>query len=274
MFRPGKVQPLPVRSLEDRGALLAAGDELALLPQREVPQGTAVGDSLEVFVYRDDDLLIATRQFPVAQVGDFALLKVREVNPVGAFLAWGCAKELLVPYAEQAERMRTGRSYLVKICLDEFGRLVGTARLERCLEPEPPTYKEGDEVEVLLWRFTELGAVVIVDQRCEAVLYRDELRGDFKAGDRFPGRIAKVREDGKLDVTLRRGVAVELEAAQQALCGALREAGGFLPLHDKSSPEEIKRQLGLSKKLFKKALGGLLKRQQVELVEQGVRLRS
>ncbi|PLY09867.1 MAG: GntR family transcriptional regulator [Desulfuromonas sp.] len=274
MFQPGKIQSLTVHSLEGRGALLTAGNELALLPQREVPEGTVVGDLLEVFVYRDGDLLIATRQMPWAQVGDFALLKVREVNKVGAFLAWGCSKELLVPYAEQTERMRAGRSYLVKICLDEFGRLVGTARIERCLDPDPPSYKEGEVVELLLWRFTELGAAVIVDQRFEALLYRDELRGDFKVGDRVTGRIAKVRQDGKLDVTLRATAAEELDTAMQTVREALRSADGFLPLHDKSSPEEIKRQLVMSKKLFKKALGGLLKRQEVEFVEGGVRLRT
>jgi len=273
MFHPGKIQQLPVCALEGRGALLTAGDEQALLPQREVPEGTAIGDLVEVFVYRDGELLIATRQMPSAQVGDFALLKVREVNKVGAFLTWGCPKELFVPFAEQAERMREGRSYLVKVCLDEFGRLVGTARLERCLDPEPPPYEEGQPVEVLLWRFTELGAVVIVDQRYEALLYRDELRQDFKVGGRFTGRIAKVRKDGKFDVTLRRGAAEELEDAMQRLHEALQAAEGFLPLHDKSSPEEVSRCLGMSKKLFKKALGGLLKRRQVELVELGVRLR-
>ncbi len=273
MVVPGKVQCLTVRSLDARGAWLDGSGEEVFLPQREVPEGVAPGASLEVFVWRDEGSLIATRQKPRAELGDFALLRVSAVNPVGAFLDWGLPKELLVPYSEQPDKMRVGRSYLVKVCLDDRERLVGTARIERCLAEGAHPYRGGEEVALVVWRFTGLGAVVIVDGSYEGLLYRDEVRSSMRVGEHLDGRIARVRDDGKLDVTLRQGARAERDAAQEKLLEALRGHGGSLPLHDKSSPEEIERSLGMSKKLFKKAVGGLLKSGELVQEEGGIRLR-
>jgi len=274
MVVPGKVQTLAVRRVDARGAWLDAGAEEVFLPQREVPEEVIPGASLEVFVWRDDGALVATRQKPRAELGDFALLRVSAVNPVGAFLDWGLPKELLVPYSEQPEKMQVGRSYLVKVCLDDRERLVGTARIERCLAEGPHPFRGGEEVALVIWRFTGLGAVVIIDGSYEGLLYRDEVRSSMRVGERLPGRIARVRDDGKLDVTLRRGAADEITAARRALLEAL-QAEGSLPLHDKSPPEEIARRLGgMSKKLFKKAVGGLLKSGEIDLEEDGIRLRK
>jgi len=272
-FEPGKVCELAIVALDKRGALLDAGGEKALLPQREIPEGAAVGDRCTVFTYLDGEVLVATLNPPQAQVGELALLKVVDVNPVGAFLDWGLPKQLLVPYAEQETRMQQGRSYLVRLYLDEKRRVTGSSRIDRFLEPGQSGYRGGEEVALTVWRFTQLGAVVIVDNRCEGLLYRDEVNHTLRAGDRLQGRIARVRDDGKLDVTLRQPPGVERDAAQEDLLDKLRQEDGFLPLHDKSSPEEISRALGMSKKLFKKAVGGLLKRQCIVLEGDGIRLR-
>ncbi len=162
----------------------------------------------------------------------------------------------------------------MRLYLDEHQRVIASSRLERFIAGDADGLRDGEEVALTVWRFTQLGAVVIVNDRCEGLLYRDEVPGSLRVGDRLQGRIARVRDDGKLDVTLRRPPRVERDAAQKQLLAALAAHGGFLPLHDKSPPEEIARTLAMSKKLFKKAVGGLLKRAAIELQDDGIRLRE
>jgi predicted RNA-binding protein (virulence factor B family) len=228
---------------------------------------------LEVFIYLDrNNQLRATSREPFAEVGQFALLQVSSIGPHGAFLDWGLEKDLLSPFSEQPQKMLEGRRYLVYLCHDQQGRPIASARLEKFVEIENQDLKEGDEVELLIWTFTDLGAKVIVNDRYEALLYRDELPAGLKRGDRGQGYVARIREDRRIDVALRRPGAAGVADARDVILSALREEGGFLALHDNSPPELIRSQLGLSKKQFKKALGGLYKEKQVELSHKGVRL--
>lgn len=273
MLEIGRIQSLKIEKLDESGAWFKAGPHRILLPVEEVPAATAVGARLEVFLYRrGDGEMVATLRRPKAQEGEFALLKVRQVAKPGAFLDWGMEKDLLVPYSEQPEPMKAGRSYIVKVCVDSLGRMVGTGRIDRCLETEPVDLKEGEEVRAMIWEFTDLGAKVIINDLYGGLVYQDELPPGLKRGDRLRTYVRKIREDNKIDLSLRKSGPEGVEDAKTVILEALRKQGGFLPLHDQSSPEELKKALGLSKKSFKKAVGGLYKAGQVELTEAGIRL--
>jgi len=271
MFEIGRLNTLQIHHIDDQGAWLKTEQEEILLPATEVTEAMTAGNQLEVFVYLDrNGHLVATLRQPKAQVGEFVLLKVSAISKHGTFLDWGLDKELLVPFSEQPERMRVGRNYLVKVTLDKLGRIVGSARIDRHLETEDIELSEGQQVELLIWEFTDLGAKVIIDHRYGGLLYRDELPPGQRRGDRLKGYVKQIREDYKIDVALRRGGIEEVKEAQQTILEAL-DKDGFLPLHDKSTPLEIKQSLGLSKKLFKKAVGGLYKQRVIELTAEGIR---
>ncbi len=274
MFHVGRMNSLPLHRIDEKGAWLKAGPHQVLLPASEPLPAVTQGDRLEVFLYRNSQgELAATLQRPKAQVGEFALLKVTAVTRHGAFLDWGLDKDVLVPYREQPEPMRVGRSYLVKLDLDSQWRTVASARIERHLQKEPVDLQEGQEVDMLLWEFTELGAKVIINHRYGGLLYQDELMPGQRRGHRLKGYVKRIREDHKIDVTLRRGGARDVEEAAQTLLAALDQKG-FLALDDHSSPLQIKQALGMSKKLFKKAVGGLYKERRIEMVKGGIRKRN
>ena len=268
----GRFNTLAITALDADGAHFQTAAGEILLPARELPAATRIGDRLRVFVYHDGARLLATVRTPLAQVGEFALLKVAQVTPVGAFLDWGLPKELLVPFSEQPQRMQAGRKYLVKICLDNRGRIVATGRLDQCLEPGAGDLKDGDEVGLLIREFTDLGAKVIVNELYDGLLYRDELRAGLHRGTRLRGFVKHVREDGKTDVTLRRVGAEGIAEARERILAELAHSGE-LPLHDGSPPELIRERLGMSKKTFKRAVGGLYKEGLIEPPEAGIRLR-
>ncbi|APG28740.1 hypothetical protein A7E78_13395 [Syntrophotalea acetylenivorans] len=273
MVNIGRVNTLQIHHIDEDGAWLKAGPHRVLLPATEVNTSMKDGDRLEVFLYQNTSGdLAATLKRPKAQVGEFALLKVSAVTRHGAFLDWGLEKDLLVPYSEQPERMRVGRNYIVRVYLDDQGRTVATARIDHCLEKEKEKIDlcEGQEVDLLLWEYTDLGAKVIINHRYGGLLYKNELMPGQRRGEQFKGYIKRLREDQKIDVSLRRGGIEEVKEAQQTILEAL-DKDGFLPLHDKSSPLEIKQLLGMSKKLFKKAVGGLYKNRQIELADNGIR---
>lgn len=270
MLKIGTMTQLKVRHIDQQGAWLEAAGDLILLPKKETPPGTEAGTSLEVFLLSTASGPQATSRRPFAQVDEFALLRVSEVNRFGAFMEWGLEKELLVPFREQPEPLQEGRSYLIRVRLDYEGRIVGSARTDRWLEPAPHWFKAGQAVDMLLWSFTDLGAKVIISHKHEGLLYRDELSAAMKPGDRLQGFIRQVRDDGKLDVTLKKVGKEAVSDAREIILAALREQP-FLPLHDGSSPDEIQTQLGLSKKQFKKAVGGLYKEGRIELLESGIR---
>lgn len=271
MLQIGKFNRLKVARIDKDGAWLQAGEESLLLRRRELPEDLRDGDLVEVFVYRLGEEVHATMHRPFAQAGEFAWLRVREISSHGAYLEWGMEKELLVPFREQPEPLQVGRSYLIRVRLDRQERMVGSARIDKFLETEATGLKPGDPVQLILWQFTSLGAKMIVNHRFAGVLYREELRPKMAPGDSLTGFVRTVREDGRLDLTLRKVGVAGVEAAKAAILAALEGGGGYLPLHDQSSPEAVQQALGLSKKLFKKALGGLYKQGQVKLEESGVR---
>lgn len=268
-----RLHTLKIATIDKRGIWLEAGDRLAHLPQREALQAKP-GDQLEVFLYQVvANELQATCRKPLAQAGEFALLTVRSVDQYGAFLDWGLAKDLLVPFSLQPEKMRVGWHYLVKVELDQQGRPFANARIEECLDLARPELLEGDQADLLIWQITDLGAKVIVNHRFPALLYRDEVPAGSYTGMHITGYVKRLREDGKLDVTLRKVGPEGVSDARDVILAILAANGGSLPLHDQSTPEEIKRILGMSKKTFKKAVGGLYKDGLVKLTAESISLK-
>jgi predicted RNA-binding protein (virulence factor B family) len=267
-----RLHTLRIDRIDKRGIWLEAGKQLAHLPLREAPRATP-GEQLEVFLYQVvAGELQATCRRPLVQAGEFALLTVRSVDAHGAFLDWGLAKDLLAPFSLQPERMQVGRRYLVKVELDQQDRPFANARIDDCLDQQLPDLHEGDPVDLLIWQFTELGAKVIVNHRFPALLYRDEVPPGSYPGMQLPGYVKRLRDDGKLDVTLRKIGAEGVADARDVILKVLAANGGSVPLHDQSSPAVIKQILGMSKKTFKKAVGGLYKDGLVKLTDEGVSL--
>ena len=274
-IRLGRMNRLIVVKKVDFGVYLdgrEAGE--ILLPARYVPEGCEVGDELEVFLYLDsEERLVATTQRPLAQVGDFACLKVAWVNQYGAFLDWGLMKDLFVPFREQKVRMEKGKSYVVYLYVDrETSRLAATAKVEHCLSDKMPPYSEGDEVRILVWQRTDLGFKVIVDNRFGGLVYGNELFRELHVGDRMTAYVKQVRPDGKLDITLQKKGREAVENFSETLLEHLYRNGGRTALCDKSPAEEIYAVFGVSKKVFKKAVGDLYKRRMIEISDHGLKL--
>jgi uncharacterized protein len=268
-----RLHTLKVARTDKRGVWLEVGERVAHLPRREAPS-VAPGDEVEVFLYRDSaGELQATSRQPLAQAGEFAVLTVLSVGPHGAFLDWGLAKDLLAPFALQPERMQVGWSYLVRVELDEQGRPFANARIDDCLDHDRPDLQVGDQVALVIRQFTDLGAKVIVNHRYPALLYRDEIPTGAGVGAHLTGYVKRLRDDGKLDVGLRKVGAEGVSDARQVILDALAAHGGTVPLHDRSSPEAILQALGMSKKTFKKAVGGLYKDGLVLLTDEGICLK-
>ena len=277
MLLPGYRYELRIKSIDPKGAWLDAQEDQIFLPRSECPEEIIQGETIEVFLYLDrNNKPKITTKMPLAQVDEFALLKVQSIGPHGAFLDWGVEKDLLSPYNEQSQKMVEGRHYLVHICHDRENRPIASSRLEKFLVKENHDLSEGEEVDLVIWAFTDLGAKVVVNNTYEALLYRDEVPPGLKRGECCVGYVLRIRADHRIDVTLRRPGAAGVKDAKTVILDALKadEVDGFLPLHDQSSPEQIREQLGLSKKVFKKAVGGLYKEGLVELADQGIRLRK
>lgn len=268
-----RLHKLKVTRVDKKGIWLDAGELPAHLPLREAPHA-APGEELEVFLFQViPGELQATLRPPMAQAGEFVVLKVKSVSHHGAFLDWGLAKDLLVPLSLQPERMQVSWSYLVKVDVDSQGRPFGNACIDECLDRSRPELTEGDAVELTVWQLTGMGAKVIVDNRYPGMLYQDELPEGSYPGMRISGYLKRIREDGKLDVTLHRAGAAGVADAREAILQTLAANGGSLPLHDNSPPEEIKRILGMSKKTFKKAVGGLYKNGLLKLTDGAIELK-
>nr|WP_282706957.1 S1-like domain-containing RNA-binding protein [Natroniella acetigena] len=212
---------------------------------------------------------------PKAKVGEFAYLKVKDVNRVGAFLDWGLEKDLFVPFAEQEGKMKEGKSYVVGVFLDQqTDRITASQRLDKFIEQEQIELSEGDEVELLIYRFTDLGVKVIINNKYYGLIYNDDLYRELEVGQETTGYIKKIREDNKIDVSLRKIGYGRIEDAKEKILKQLVAEDGFLPLHDKSSPQAIKDRLQMSKGSFKKAIGGLYKEKIIDITEEGIRLKK
>ena len=265
----GHYNTLTIARTVDFGLYLAdeVGQEV-LLPKRYVTDDMEIGQSITVFVYNDsENRPVATTENPNAVVGDFALMRVKAVNSVGAFLDWGLvAKDLLVPFREQRVRMVAGRSHIVHIYLDEeTNRIVASAKLDRFLSVQRPRYYHRQKVEVLIVQRTELGYKVIINNSHWGIIYQNELYKDVNIGERHTGFIKQVRDDGKIDVTLSMIEKMRVDSLGDRILSHLKENDGTMSLNDKSSPEEIMRVFKCSKKDFKKALGLLYKQRQITL---------
>ncbi|MBP5500874.1 MAG: GntR family transcriptional regulator, partial [Bacteroidales bacterium] len=260
----------------DFGLYLDGGEGVEiLLPKRYMPQDVKVGDELKVFVYHDAEArIIATNEQPYATVGPFAYLKINSVNAVGAFADWGTSKELLIPHREQAQKMEEGRRYIIYIYIDQLsGRIVGTGKIDKHLGNVPPAYEEGQEVEALVWKQTNLGYKVIINQQHAGLLYHNQIFQEIRIGERLRAWVKGVREDDKIDLSLQPiGYRQMIDPAEASILKALHRRNGFLPLTDHSTPELIASELQMSKKTFKKAIGALYKQQRISLLPDGIQL--
>jgi uncharacterized protein len=260
----GNYNELEIAREVDFGVYLTSEDGDILLPAKYVPEGAQVGDFVRVFVYRDsEDRVIATNLEPYATVGEFACLKVKDVTPFGAFMDWGLEKDLLVPLHNQRDKMQPGRTYCVYVYLDETtDRIVASSKLGKYLEQENIELTEGQEVQLMVAAFTDLGYNVIIDGKYMGLLYRNEVFKDLQIGDKTTGYVKTVRPDNKIDVSLRKPGAdtfSHMDEAAEKIMEQLQQRGGTLYLTDSSSPEEIYSILGISKKMFKRGIGSLYK---------------
>lgn len=253
------------------------GGELGeiLLPNRYVPPRLAPGERIEVFVYRDsEDRLVATTETPRAVVGDVATLRVVSVNrQVGAFLDWGLAKDLLLPFREQTGAVRAGQDVVVRIYLDEkTRRIVASMKLERDSALEPANYRAGQAVEFVVSEKTPLGYKVLVEGRHPGLLYHDTLAVPVAPGQKLKGFVRALRPDGKLDLSLDQAGFRRVAPLALRIVQALQRGGGRLGLDDDSPPEKIRQTFGASKKAFKQALGTLYKARRIRFCKPGIEL--
>jgi predicted RNA-binding protein (virulence factor B family) len=275
MLLVGRHNRLTISRINATGAFLATDEGDVLLPGKFIPAGAEPGMDLDVFIYCDsEDRLVATTQTPKTEVGEFALLRVTDTHDaIGAFLDWGLDKDLLLPFAEQTSPANTGEQVLVRLYLDQSGRIAASGRLEKFLQPADGSLNVGDEVRLMAYGATDLGVKVIINNRYGGLLFRTELYDTPARGHLLTGYVRKIRTDGKIDVTLRKGGAHEAMKDRELILTALKTRDGFLSLTDKSAPEEIAGALHLSKKSFKKAVGGLYKEGLIAMTAEGIRLR-
>ncbi len=272
----GKYNTLSVIAMTDNGAYLDAGElGEVLLPNRYTPENIEIGQQIKIFLYLDSaDRLVATTETPLAQVDQFASLKVVQVNKMGAFLDWGLKKDLLVPYNQQHTKMEVGKYYLVRVFLDtRTERIAASSKLDKYIDIYPADYNEGDKVELTIAGKTDLGFKAIINDQHWGLLYDNEIFQPLRSGKRLTGYIKKMREDGRIDLTLTRAGKGKVIDFKDTLIAHLEANNGFSPLHDKSSPELIKRTLGVSKKTFKSTVGNLLKMGKITIEKNGIRLK-
>jgi len=274
MILIGEFNTLKAKRQTDNGFyLICDEDDEVLLPNKYIPEDFAIGDLLEVFVYKDsEDRIVATTDEPFGIVGEYAYLKAKDITPIGAFMDWGLEKDLLVPFREQRNRIEANRSYIIHIYLDEqSGRIAGSNKYLDFVEDLPEDYKEGDEVELLIANKTDLGFNAIIDDVSIGLIFHNQVHQDLRMGLRMTGYIKTIREDGKVDLILQEEGQKNVDKSAKDILKQIVKAGGFLPLHDKSGPDEIKNELGVSKKTFKKAIGALYKNKMITIEAEGVR---
>ena len=277
MIELGKYATLEVVKTLDFGVYLDAGTfGEVLLPKRYVPEGTEPGHDVMVFLYCDsEDRVIATTDRPHATVDEFAFLRVKDVSEHGAFLDWGLMKDLFVPFREQSEQMEVGKSYMIKVLLDaESDRIIGTSKIAKhLLEVNDGRLSVGEEVKLTVLARTDIGTKVIVNDFYFAMVFRNEIFQVLPIGEILRGYVKNIREDGKMDISLQKqGYDNQIPDASNVLLRKLKDNNGFLPITDNSAPEDIYETLKMSKKTFKKAVGGLYKKRLISLEKNGIKL--
>lgn len=274
MIKTGDYNILKVLRKVEFGIYLDDGGEGILLPKRFVPENVKEGDELKVFVYHDgEERLIATTQQPYGAVGDFVKLKTVSVTPQGAFMDWGLMKDLFVPKSQQITGMRPNGEYLVKIYRDEqTGRAAATERVEQYLNNDTLTVKEGDEVDLIVLRRTDIGYLMIINNEHTGVLHFNEVYRTIGTGDKFRGFIKKIHPENKIDVVAGKMGYNRVEDEAGKVLRLLKENDGYLPYNDKSDPEEIYTFFGMSKKTFKMTTGNLYKERKISFEKTGIKL--
>ncbi len=267
----GQTVTLEVVKKTDFGIYLGDATDRVLLPKKEVPAGVGPGCSLEVFLYKDSqDRLIATTRTPKITMGKPALLRVSDVGRIGAFLDWGLVKDLLLPFREQTAKVKKGDDVFVVLYEDKTGRLCATMKVYDKLEQNSP-YQKDDEVEGIVYDTSDrFGVYVAVDEKYSARISRQEVYGDLKIGDRITARVARVLEDGKLDLSIRKKAFLQMGEDAEMVLERIREMGGRVPFTDKADAGVIKDAFGLSKNAFKRAVGRLLKEKKIQIQEKGI----
>ncbi len=267
-MRLGEKQVLTVVKKVDFGVYLGSDEERVLLPKKQVPEGIEPGDPVEVFLYKDSsDRMIATTSEPKVTLGSLAVLEVVDVGRIGAFLDWGLEKDLLLPFREQTVKVEKGDRCLVSLYIDKSGRLCATMKVYPLLRTDSP-YKKDDMVTGTVYEINrEYGAFVAVDDRYSALIPRREMYGKMSTGQRVEARVAAVKSDGKLDLSVRGKIPEQMDADAGRIMARIEKSGGSIPFTDKADPERIKAELGMSKAAFKRAVGRLLKQGKIEIRE-------
>lgn len=276
MINLGEMQTLTVIKKVEFGVYLAEENDKenkVLLPIKQVPEGTEIGDTLKVFIYRDSkDRLIATTREPLIMLHKVARLQVAQVGKIGAFLAWGLEKDLLLPYKEQTKKVRAGENILAALYIDKSNRLCATMNVYPYLDTDCE-YKKDDKVSGTVYEISKnFGAFVAVDDQYSGLIAQKELYGDVKIGDTVTARVVNVKEDGKLDLSIREKAYLQIEQDAEKVLEIIESFDGALPFNDKASPEVIKRETQMSKNEFKRAVGHLLKNGKIEITEKAIRL--
>jgi hypothetical protein len=277
MLKLGEWNELQVMKEKDFGVYLGiAGEkEEVLLPVKQVPKGTKIGDVLNVFIYRDSsDRIIATVNMPDITLGKLAVLRCVGTTKIGAFMDWGLEKDILLPFKEQTAQVREGREYLVRMYLDKSERLCVSMKVYDYLSTDSP-YKQGDEISGIVIEYSsELGAFVAVDNRYAALVPKKEIHSNIYVGDKIEGRVAEVREDGKLNLTLQKPIKLQIKENAEMVYNIIESYGGVLPFNDKADTKVIEKEFAISKRAFKAAVGKLLREGRIRITEDKIELLS
>lgn len=278
MIKLGEIQELEVAKKTEIGVYLKSQDtdkpkDWVLLPKKQVPSGTNIGDKIKVFIYRDsDDRIIATVKRPKIVMGEIAALKVVEKSRIGAFLDWGLEKDLFLPFKEQVGDIRLNGKYLVGLYIDKSDRLCATMNLFKVLRTDSP-YKVNDTVTGTVFSLKRgLGAMVAVEGKYLGLIHEGELLKPLRPGQTVKVRVSNIKEDGKLDLSLKDAPKLQIDKDGEKILKILIKNKGFLPLNDDSRPEDINRMLNMSKSSFKKAVGRLMKKRLVVMTYEGIEM--
>ncbi|AVH26054.1 MULTISPECIES: CvfB family protein [Vibrio] len=276
MIKIGQINSLEVIKKADFGVFLDGDDYgSVLLPNKYVPEGTEIGDHVDVFLYFDSESqLAATIERPIAQVGEWGLMKIEGVNATGAFVNWGIKeKDLLIPFSEQRTRFSAGQTILVYVYTDKAsGRIVGTTKFNKWLDKTPANYEVNEQVDLIIAERSQLGYKAIVNGKHWGMIFPSDVFGKLYIGKKLKGFIKQIREDGKIDLALQKVGVAKMDDLSSKILDLLEKKGGFLPLNDKSSPEAIFEAFRTSKGTYKKTIGGLYKQGKIVIEKDGIRL--
>lgn len=274
MIKLGERQTLRYQKKTDFGIYLGESEnEKVLLPGKQVPDNLKQGDSLDVFVYRDSsDRLISTTRQPYITLGELAVLEVKAVGAIGAFLDWGLEKDLFLPFKEQTERVKSGSSYLVALYIDKSNRLAATMKIHKYLK-EADKYQKDDVVRGIIYEVnSELGAFVAVENEFYGLIPKKEIHKRMQVGDEITARVTEVRPDGKLNLSMNKKAYMQIDEDAEVILKVIEEYAGVLPYGEKVSPEIIARDFGLSKNAFKRGLGRLYKEGKIDIAEKSIKI--